>query len=261
MLICLCICAYGIQIVAHTITKVPEADTIAILGFHNVVSDEEKDLYYAGNVWVDDVSSFSEKMDYLYEQGYETWTLDELYAWKQGKKEKEGNVIVLTFDDGYYASSHLIAPILERYGFQATTFVVGSFLAGPHVWDASYIQYMNAQDMEDQSIMSYYSHTYALHDKQDGTFLVDMKTKEELQKDLDLQKTVTSVDYLAYPYGHYNEKMIDVLQENGVKLAFGYNENIKASRMDNAYTLPRFAITSNTSMASFQAMLDSERSR
>lgn len=254
----ICTLLYGIQIFYHTQTKPKDEDTIAILGFHNVVRDEEKEQYYKYNMWVDSESSFREKMQYLNDQGYETWTLDELYEWKQGNISKPERVVVLTFDDGYYASSYLITPILKEYDFQATTFVVGGMIEKEHNWDASRLQYLNTSDMLDQSIMHYASHTYALHGKSQGSFLIDMKSKEELQADLIKQHEITNIDYIAYPYGYYNDRIIEVLNENNVKLAFGYNENRKATIQDHNYKLPRFAITSFTSMDSFRAMLESE---
>lgn len=249
---------YAIQIFYHSQAKPKDEDTIAILGFHNVVRDEEKEQYYKYNMWVDSESSFREKMQYLYDQGYQTWTLDELYEWKQGNISKPERVVVLTFDDGYYASSYLIAPILKEYDFQATTFVVGGMIEEEHTWDASRLQYLNTSDMLDQSTMHYASHTYALHGKLQDSFLIDMKSKEELQSDMLKQHEITNIDYIAYPYGYYNDRIIEVLNENNVKLAFGYNENRKATIQDHNYKLPRFAITSFTSMDSFRAMLESE---
>lgn len=257
--ILICILLYGIQILYHTQTKVQEEDTIAIFGFHNVVRDEEKEEYYKYNMWVDSESSFREKLQYLYDQGYQTWTLDDLYEWKQGNLSKPEHVVILTFDDGYYASSYLIAPILKEYGFQATTFVVGSMIEGEHSWDASRLQYLNMSDMQDQSTMNYASHTFAMHGKTQGNFILDLKTKTEMQEDMDKQFKITDLSYIAYPYGYYNDQMIEVLRENHVKLAFGYNENRKASIHDHNYKLPRFAVTAFTTMDSFRAMLESER--
>lgn len=251
-------CFYALQFVVHTLHPVPQEDQIAILGFHNVVKDEEKAAYYANNMWVDSESSFKAKIQYLYEEGYTTWTLEELYEWKQGKREKEGNVVVLTFDDGYYASSALIAPILEQYGYRGATFVVGSYLEGAHTWDGSRLQFLNEQDLQDQHVMQYYSHTYQLHDKEDGKFLIDVRTKEQLIEDFQQQSNITSMEYYAYPYGHANDTIVEVCKENGVKLAFGYNENRKATREDDPYRLPRFAITAYTSLDSLKAMLESD---
>lgn len=254
-----CILLYQLQVVFHALnTKTDSYDQIAILGFHNVVNDDEKEEYYKTNMWVDSLSAFEEKMKYLYEQGYHTITLNELYEWKKGNLEIEEKSVVLTFDDGYYASSFLIPPILKKYGFTASTFVVGSALEKEHIWDASSLQYVNANDMMDQSVMKYYSHTYAMHGKTDGSFTLDVVSKQQMQEDIDKQRQIVDVSYFAYPYGHYNDTIIEVLKQNNVLLAFGYNENRKADREGDFYTIPRFAITAYTNMEVFKAMLESE---
>lgn len=254
-----CVILYTMQIVYHTITKPSDQDTIPILGFHNIVKDEEKERYYPYDMWVDSEQAFMEKMQYLYDEGYETWSLDDLYEWKTGEKEKPEKVVVLTFDDGYFASSYLIAPILDQFHYQGTTFVIGGYVDNEErEWDGSHLQYLNHHDLQDQRIMKYVSHTYYLHYKEHGTFAMDLKTKEELQEDFRLQQEVTDTSYVAYPYGYYNDMMIEVLKDNNVKLAFGFNENRKVYRNDDNYTLPRFSVNSYTTMDSFKAMLESE---
>lgn len=104
--------------------------------------------------------------------------------------------------------------------------------------------------------MAYASHTYALHTKENDQFAIDSKTKKQLQEDFQKQQQVTDISYIAYPYGYVNELMMEVCKEFQVKLGFCYHENRAATRADDDYQLPRFAITSMTSMDSFRAMLE-----
>lgn len=246
---------YSLALIAYKINASDTTDSIAIIGFHNIVSEKDKQLYHKNNMWVDSVDEFEKKMKFLYEQGYTSLSLDELYNWYKGEIEIPEKSIVITFDDGYYASSFLIPEILAKYDFVGTTFVVGSSLEMEHEWDGSTIQFMNVDDMKDQSIMKYYSHTYGLHGKDQGEFLIEKSNENEIEQDFELQKAFVDNTYLAYPYGYYNDKIISVLPTKGVKLAFGYNENRKAKKTDNIYTIPRFAITSYTNMETFKAML------
>ncbi len=252
-----CLLIYALFLLVHMGDENRGEEGIAILGFHNVVRDEEKQTYDRYNMWVDSASAFEEKIRYLYEEGYVCWSLEELYEWWMGEREKPDKVVVLTFDDGYYASAALIAPILEKYGYCGSTFVIGSMLEEEHTWDGSQLQFLNKADMEDQRIMRYYSHTYRLHDKKNGQYAIDLADHAQLQADFDRQKGVSDCSYVAYPYGYYNDEMISVLKENHVKLAFGYHENRKATRYDDPYQLPRFSIHAYTGMDSFRAMLES----
>lgn len=254
-----CVLLYITQVLFTSLQPSKETiENIPILGFHNIILDEEKETYYKYDIWVDSESAFIEKMHYLYDQGYHTITFDELYAWKQGKLEIDEKAFVLTFDDGYLASKELIPSILEKYNFTATTFVVGtSIQETTPSWDGSSLQYMAQSDLNDQPSMQYASHTYDMHFQKDGKFGYEVLNETQLQEDFDKEKQHVNCDYVAYPYGKYNEQLIQVMQKNNVKLAFGYNENEKASRDGNSYTIPRFAITSYTTMDSFRAMLES----
>jgi len=253
-----CVFLYACYLLSQMHQMPSSREMIPILGFHQVVHDEEKAAYYPYDMWVDSESAFEEKIRYLYEQGYETWTMDELYAWMIGEKEAKEKTVVLTFDDGYYACTQVIVPILKKYGFQATTFVIGSTLEGEHTWDGSQLQFLNKEDMKDQSVMQYYSHTYDLHEKQNNAYAIDVRSKAALVQDMQQQKKITDCSYLAYPYGHYNDTMIEVLKEHGVKLAFGYHENVKAKRGDDVYKIPRFSINAYTTMDTFRSMLESK---
>jgi peptidoglycan/xylan/chitin deacetylase (PgdA/CDA1 family) len=46
----------------------------------------------------------------------------------------------LTFDDGYADTLTAAAPLMKRYGFAATCYVVSGALGGYNRWDAQFLQ-------------------------------------------------------------------------------------------------------------------------
>lgn len=235
--------------------------SLAIIGYHHIVPDEDKDQYYKNTMWVASLSSFEEQMELLHREGYHTLTLDEVAAWKRGEKELKGKNVVLTFDDGFYSTVKFAQPVLKRYGFQGSVFVIGSAINNQHgAYDPSIRQHASLKDMEDQSTLRFYSHSYDLHKKEsaNGGFRVNALNKDQLREDTLKEKALVSIQYYAYPYGKYNPLIQEVLQEEGVSLAFGFNENRKATRADSDYGLPRFNVNAYTRLDVFQAMLDSE---
>lgn len=235
-----------------------ESESIAILGFHDIVGDDVKNSEARFSMWVSGESAFRKQLTYLKEQGYQTWSLEDLYAWYRGEKELTGKTVVLTFDDGYASCANRIEPILQEYGFQGTTFVIGSMVEEHKPADPSLQRYVSREDLESAVNMRYYSHTYQLHDKSAGQFAVDRKNKAELQADFDLQQSIVDCSFVAYPYGYANSAIKEVLRENDVKLAFGYHENRKATRSDDRYQLPRFSVNAYTTMDMFKTMLESK---
>lgn len=256
-LICFVIVLFSVLLFVFEIFKQDNVQSIPIVGFHNIVHDDEKEQYFKHDIWVSSLSSFEEQMKYLSDHNYHTITLDELHAWRIGKYELDDKAVVLTFDDGYLATSELIEPILAKYNFEGACFVIGSILEQePQVWDGSKLQYISKDITHTSGAIRYFSHTYDLHYKDSSGFSIDNRNKQELTYDFELQSNLVSCDYVAYPYGHYNALVQDVLYENAVKLAFGYHENRKAKRTDSLYALPRFAVTSYTTLDVFKAMLE-----
>lgn len=242
---------YTIQ-VAYAATH--PRDTLPILGFHHIAPDDVAQSTFPNSMWVTKLSTFEEEMKYLYEEGYQTLSLQDVYEWKTKQKPLPKKSVVLTFDDGFLSSIQYAQPILEKYGFQGSVFAIASSI-GPHgAYDDQKRQHASLEDIA-QSSLAFYSHTYDLHHK-DGGFAVDRVGEEALKEDIEKSNTLVSSEFLAYPYGKYNNEIIAVLKENQTKLAFGFNENRKATISDDNYKLPRFCVNRYTTLSTFQAMLE-----
>lgn len=244
--------SYGIQIVWQ---KNHEVSEIPIIGYHHIVEDKDKELYYKRNMWVNSLSSFEEQMKLLHDKGYHSVTLDDVYEWRMGRKKLDDKSIVITFDDGFYSSIKYAQPILEKYGFEGSVFVIGSEIAKNRVkYKPNIRQHASLEDMENVPCMEFYSHSYDLHHKKGG-FKVNLLNEEQLIKDIKKEASYVSIDYYAYPYGKYNDLIQKVLKKEGTKLAFGFNENRKAKITDNPYALPRFNVNAYTKLDVFYQMI------
>lgn len=231
-----------------------ESSALTILGFHHIAPDKEAETYFPNNMWVTKLSTFEEEMKYLYDHGYHTLTLDEVYAWKKEGKPLPKKSVVLTFDDGFLSTIHYAEPILKRYGFQGSVFAIASDIKLHGPYDDTKRQHASLSDIK-KSSLAFYSHTYDLHHKNKG-FAIDQKSKAELIEDMKQSNALVNGTYLAYPYGHSNALSKEVLKQQGVKLAFGFNENRKAKRSDDDYHLPRFCVNRYTALDVFAAMLE-----
>lgn len=215
-------------------------DGIAILGYHQIMDDEQKEMYFKNNIYVMKVSKFEEQMQYLYEHGYTTLTLQQLEDYYLGKIEVPSKSVVLTFDDGSLTFKEQVLPILEKYGFHATCFVIGSKLSQENDGRLDHYQYLRQEDLVFQDEAAYYSHSFDLHHKRNRVAYVNILSQEELREDILKSKIWVDTTYFAYPYGISNASMKEVLEAEGVHLAFGYNENRKMIKTNDRYALPRF---------------------
>ncbi|HSR73764.1 MAG TPA: polysaccharide deacetylase family protein [Sulfurovum sp.] len=64
---------------------------------------------------------FERQIRYLYEKGWRSYTMTEAVAQKDHLPEKS---VVITFDDGYQDNLLNALPILQKYGFKATIYLV-----------------------------------------------------------------------------------------------------------------------------------------
>jgi peptidoglycan/xylan/chitin deacetylase (PgdA/CDA1 family) len=90
---------------------------------------------------------FAEQMALLHVEGAHPITLATLMDALAGKRSLPARPIVLTFDDGYADFATAVQPVMARYGFVATDFVVSGFVNRPRYMTAAQVLQMDAQGM------------------------------------------------------------------------------------------------------------------
>ncbi len=73
---------------------------------------------------------FREHMEALLSAGYETGSLSDFLAWREGRQPAPEKPILLTFDDGWESNYRWARPALGGLGMKWTIFVVGDPQAG-----------------------------------------------------------------------------------------------------------------------------------
>lgn len=178
---------------------------------------------------------FEAQMKYLQDNNYHTITPDELYAALEGEGELPENPVLITFDDGYADNYENAYPILKKYDFKATIFVISDFVGKMD----HYFTWDEAREMSKNGI-TIASHTV---DHRAMTDLTDEQLKKELvesKKKIEKEMDKT-VDYIAYPTGTYNLHIAQLVKDAGYKAAF----TIKYGNVDmdsNIYALERVPI-------------------
>lgn len=189
---------------------------IVILNYHKI-----DDVKIALSVAPAD---FDEQMSYLKAKGYHSITPDQLLDNLENGAPLPDKPLLITFDDGYLDNYTNAYPILKKYGFTATIFVVTDFLDR----EPQYITWAQARELT-QAGFKIASHT--MQHKSLVT-LSDEEIKSELVGSaaaLNYQLGKQS-QYLAYPTGTYNLRIAAMLKEAGYRGAF----TIKYGNVDKA---------------------------
>jgi peptidoglycan/xylan/chitin deacetylase (PgdA/CDA1 family) len=190
--------------------------------------------------------SFLHQMRYLKWRGYNTITLDELIKGLNSEIKLPSRSIVLTFDDGYEDNYTYAFPILKKFGFTATIFLITRDIDNLPDWPDSeetireqLLSWNQIKEMSEYGI-NFQSHT---HTHPSLPKLNEQSIREEVLKSKKIieDKLKNKVDFLCYPYGHFNFKVEQVLKETGYKGAVTTKRGLVKDG-DNPYHLNRIGI-------------------
>jgi peptidoglycan/xylan/chitin deacetylase (PgdA/CDA1 family) len=225
---------------------------VIVLCYHNV-SDK------GGNLYTISPEEFENQIKYMIEKGYTSITIDDLYDYYFNGKSIPKKSVLITFDDGLKGVYEFAYPILKKYGFKATFFVIVSRVGRV----SSYVDWDNLKEMVNSGVFSIGSHTFDSHrthisngkfvsiisqkrDDEDfenfkNRVVEDLKkSKEEIEKNIQ-KKTIS----FAYPYGEYSKDTVEFLKESGFIFGFTTYKGINIKSISK-YELKRYSIYRST---------------
>lgn len=166
---------------------------------------------------------FQAQIDYLSRKKYRTIGFGDLADHFHNGHPLPPRAIIISFDDGYQNTFSRAYPILKQVGFMATTFVVSGFIGGESCWEGTKEQVVPLMTRENILTMSADGFQFGGHTRTHKklTALSREEAGNEValgKKDLEelLQKPVYS---FAYPYGDFNDQVIDLVKNCGFKAA------------------------------------------
>jgi putative peptidoglycan lipid II flippase len=221
-----------------------------VLMYHSVAENRADPLHITVTP-----ARFERQMRWLRDRGLRGVTLTEaLRAAERGDRQ----VVGLTFDDGYADFVTTAVPILRRFDFAATVYVLAGRLGGSNEWDRPPRKpLMTAEQVRGAAAagMEIGSH---------GLTHVSLPTvgRCELTAELEHSKTVLSglvdrpVVGFAYPYGDLGERELEAVHAAGYQHGCGVGRGVPGSR----YALPRtFVGESDTSIRMLARKIRHER--
>jgi peptidoglycan/xylan/chitin deacetylase (PgdA/CDA1 family) len=155
-------------------------------------------------------AEFEAQLRYLIENGYQPATLTDLIMHLQVGQPLPSKPVVITFDDGFKDQYTNAYPLLKRYGFRATFFIITCFL------DESQDEYMSWAEVEllhaDGMEIGSHSYTHPTLRGKSYDYIVwqVLGSKEAIEA-----RTREPVRFFSYPSGQYDQQVIDVLRSAG----------------------------------------------
>lgn len=201
---------------------------VPVLNYHQINNKDHNALTLSD-------TEFEAQMRYLYKSGYTAISPEQLADYIQYGKKLPSKPVLITFDDGYEDNYQVAYPILQKYNFTATLFIITDFVGQ---YDR-YLTWDQVNDMKDHGF-TFESHTLS-HLSLPG--LPDNEIRLQL---LDSRKALEwhigkKVEYLAYPGGEYDQRVIQLTKEAGYRAAFTVNFGRDMAN-STLYTLNRIPI-------------------
>ena len=152
-------------------------------------------------------ANFERQLTYLRNQGYQSITLNDLALYLTVGKPLPPKPVILTFDDGYADVYTHAFPLLKRYGFTGTFFLI----TGPIDFkNPDFITWDQVQEMHAAG-NKFEPHSYDHPDMRgrDLPFLVfqTLGPKQAIE-----ERTGEKVRFYAYPSGQSDRDVVDVLR-------------------------------------------------
>ena len=211
-------------------------------------------------------SRFAEQLAYLRDNGYTPMTVTQLVRARAGEAiGLPRRPVVLTFDDGFAGFQTNIMPLLGRYGFPATLYVVTGAVDGTSRWlrregesDRPMLTWSQLSEICDHGIECG-SHS-CTHPQLD--VVPHSVARDEI---VDSRKTLEDrlgqeVRTFAYPFGYSNSGVRDMVREAGYSCACAVRDEM-SSMPDDVFAMPRFLIVRRTSIHRFADLLTRTYSR
>ena len=199
--------------------------SIPVLSYHSITYDKKNPICIS-------VEKFKEQMKYLKNNGYYTITLTNLYGYLMNNIQIPKKSVVITFDDGYENNYTAMFPVLKKYNFRATIFVITSFIDKNHA-------FMTSKQLLEMDKYGVDIESHTVHHDNLAMISNNKQLKTLIQSKQYLEKILNKpINFFAYPYGGYNKSAIEALKKAGYKMAFT-TEGGWASKHNGVFSLHR----------------------
>lgn len=214
--------------------------TAPILLYHHIGENDDNSRYYVSP------AAFEQQMEWLHRHGYTTVTISTLVDALIDGGELPPRPVVITFDDGNESVYTHAFPIMERYGFVGTLYLVANRL------DRN--KFVNREQMRTMLDAGWEigSHSLTHADLTQETSVLRSEVWESGQ--ILSEAFDTPVTSFAYPFGAINPFVVERTERYGYRAAVGLGTSFHHD-LSNLFYLARIEIRNEYDLNRFTSLL------
>jgi peptidoglycan/xylan/chitin deacetylase (PgdA/CDA1 family) len=223
--------------------------TIPILMYHQVDTEPPKGSPMRGLVVAP--KTFARQMAALHGLGYQGKSMGDLLPYLKG--DKRGKVFGITFDDGYENNLRCALPVLARYGFTSTCYVVANQVGKTNAWDKErgviQVPLMTAQELQAWVDAGQEVGSHTLNHANLATLTEAEQAVEIAQSKVQLEAMVqqkAGVRHFCYPYGGLNKTAVQSAKATGYLTATTTVRGRAIAGQSDNLLLPRVLVSRTT---------------
>jgi peptidoglycan/xylan/chitin deacetylase (PgdA/CDA1 family) len=200
-----------------------DAQRVTVLMYHRVgeaLNDWERRYCIAPD-------RFASHMKALQRRGMNPCTVEDFVAWLGGQAALPDGAFVLTFDDGFLGVYEHAFPVLSAMGWPATVFLVSGLLGKQDQWTASEnpggktYPLLGLREINEMARAGFSFHSHSRTHPDLRALPRHLLTEELAGARHDLEDLLgRAVPCLAYPYGRFDETVLEATRACGYAAAF-----------------------------------------
>ena len=210
-----------------------------VIMYHSILKNSEQTGKY-----IITPETLRRDIDYLYNHGYSTVSMQDLFDYIDEGKPLPEKPVMLTFDDGCYNNLSYALPILEEKKAHGVFSIVGKYTddytRSNEVNPAySYMRWTDVNELLKSEYAEVGCHSYNFHSLTEGRKGARRNKGEDADEYLaifetDLNRFNTAyyantgerTQIYTFPYGAYSEESLEILKNTGIRATLSCTEGM-----------------------------------
>jgi peptidoglycan/xylan/chitin deacetylase (PgdA/CDA1 family) len=225
---------------------------VSILGYHDFTAGSST------NDMILNVEDFRRQMQAIRDAKLPVISMRQFLDWKQGKSDIPAECVMITIDDGWKATHTLALGVLKEFGYPFTVFLYKNYI---NIGGRSLTHDEVREIAQSGGTLSSHSVSHQNLSKRGGRSEAnyDAWLREELVESMRyLEETYGDtgavVKTFAYPFGIYNDRVLEIAKEAGYEACFTVNGK-KTGWEEKDLEIGRYVVH-GTTLANFDPALD-----
>jgi len=200
--------------------------------------------------------------------GYETITFADLMDYLDKGKPLPAKPIIITSDDGYQNTYTYALPILKKYGYKMTVFLITSYMGNDENtrrmnefdFDAEGVPHRPMLIWPEVRAMSKYGIEFQSHTWSHGIITnipIEQAERELAQSKYDIEVNIGKPCFIvAWSHGIFNGEVLSLLPKTGYRGAAAYDGGINIISNINLYEIKRLRIVAELSPLAYAQLME-----